>query len=31
MSMVILLTLVGISFLSSQALDTLRKVAAALQ
>jgi len=31
MSMVILLTLVWISFLSSQALDTLRKVAAALQ
>jgi len=31
MSMVVLLALVGISFLSSQALDTLRKVAAALQ
>jgi Flp pilus assembly pilin Flp len=31
MSMVILVTLVGLSFISSQVLDTLRKVAAALQ
>jgi len=31
MSMVVLLALVGLSFISSQVLDTLRKVVAALQ
>jgi hypothetical protein len=31
MSMVVLLALVGLSFISSQVMDTLRKVVAALQ